>query len=87
MPARKTCSRSRGIGEDTAEAISEWEKHIDLAAELKRIADFGCRVVIQSDAEYPDSLREIYDPANRALRKGRADSRRTKTRLRWSARE
>jgi DNA processing protein len=52
----------RGIGEDTAEAIARWEQTTDLAAELKRIADFGCRVVIQADPEYPEHLREIYDP-------------------------
>lgn len=52
----------RGIGDDTAEAIANWEKSVDLAGELKRIADFGCRVVVQSDEEYPASLREIYDP-------------------------
>jgi len=52
----------RGIGEDTADAIADWEKAVDLAGELKRIADFGCRVVIQSDEEYPAMLREIYDP-------------------------
>jgi DNA processing protein len=52
----------RGIGDDTAEAIAGWEKSIDLAGEMKRIADSGCRVVIQSDDEYPPSLKEIYDP-------------------------
>ena len=52
----------RGIGEDTAEAISAWEKHVDLAAELKRCADFGCRAIHQADPEYPACLREIYDP-------------------------
>lgn len=52
----------RGIGEDTAEAIANWEQSVDLAGELKRIADFGCRVLIQSDADYPAMLREIYDP-------------------------
>jgi DNA processing protein len=52
----------RGIGEDTAAAIAAWEKAVDLAGELKRIADFGCRIVIQADEEYPASLREIYDP-------------------------
>ncbi|MCW5554389.1 MAG: DNA-processing protein DprA [Verrucomicrobiae bacterium] len=52
----------RGVGDDTAEAIANWEKSVDLAGELKRIADFGCRVVIPSDEEYPASLREIYDP-------------------------
>src|SRR5262249_42709874 len=52
----------RGIGDDTAEAIANWEKSTDLGGELKRISDFGCRVVIQSEEEYPASLREIYDP-------------------------
>jgi DNA processing protein len=52
----------QGIGEDTAEAIAGWEKTIDLGAELKRIADFGCRIVIQADEEYPALLRQIYDP-------------------------
>jgi DNA processing protein len=52
----------RGIGEETAEAISSWEKSIDLAGELKRIAEFGCHVLTQADADYPESLREIYDP-------------------------
>ncbi len=66
-PAILTASRTqllqvRGIGDDTAGAIAGWEQTIDLAGELKRIADSGCRVIIQSDEEYPASLREIYDP-------------------------
>ncbi len=54
--------RVRGIGEETAEAIANWEKTVDLAGELKRIQEFGCHVLIQSDADYPESLRQIYDP-------------------------
>jgi DNA processing protein len=54
--------QARGIGEDTANAIAGWETNIDLAGELKRISDFNCRAVIQSDPEYPDMLRQIYDP-------------------------
>src|SRR5205814_6419084 len=38
------------------------EKNIDLAAELKRIADFGCRIITQAEPEYPELLRQIYDP-------------------------
>ncbi len=45
--------RVRNIGEDTAQNISSWEKNIDLAGELKRITDFGCHVLIQSDENYP----------------------------------
>jgi len=60
--SRQQLLQVRGIGEETAEAIAHWEKAVDLAAELKRIADFGCRVVAQDDAEYPELLRQIYDP-------------------------
>jgi DNA processing protein len=52
----------RGIGEDTAEKISGWEKSVDLAGELKRIGEFGCHVLISSDENYPELLRQIYDP-------------------------
>ena len=54
--------RVRNIGDDTAEKISGWENAVDLPGELKRIADFGCHVLIQSDENYPAMLREIYDP-------------------------
>jgi DNA processing protein len=52
----------KGIGDETAESIASWEKTVDLKGELKRIADFGCRIVGQADPEYPELLRQIYDP-------------------------
>jgi DNA processing protein len=52
----------RGIGEDTANAIANWEQNVDLNAELKRVADFGCHILVQSDTDYPELLRQIYDP-------------------------
>jgi len=52
----------KGIGEDTAESISTWEKTVDLKAELKRISDSGCHIVTQAEPEYPELLRHIYDP-------------------------
>ena len=51
-----------GINEVTADAIASWESTVDLAGELKRIADFGCRIVIPEDENYPELLRQIYDP-------------------------
>src|SRR6202012_994961 len=54
--------RVRNIGGDTAENIAGWEKNVDLTGELKRVSDFGCHVLIQSDEDYPAMLREIYDP-------------------------
>src|SRR5712664_2989739 len=60
--SRQQLLQVRGIGEDTADAIANWEKTIDLATELKRITEFGCHIVIQTDPEYPELLRQIYDP-------------------------
>lgn len=69
--SRQQLLQVHGIGEDTAEAIVNWEKTLDLAAELKRVADFDCRIVIQTDAEYPELLRQIYDPPILLYVKGR----------------
>lgn len=54
--------RVHGIGEDTAESIANWEKTVQLADELKRCEDFHCHVITQEDEEYPELLRQIYDP-------------------------
>lgn len=60
--SRQQLLQVRGIGAEIAEAIANWEKTVELAAELKRITDFGCHIVTQADPEYPSMLREIYDP-------------------------
>ena len=52
----------RNIGDETADAIAGWEKSVDLAGELKRIQVSGCHVLVQSDPDYPEMLRQIYDP-------------------------
>jgi DNA processing protein len=51
-----------GIGPELSEAIATWEKNVDLAGELKRIEQSGCKIVLQSDENYPPLLRQIYDP-------------------------
>lgn len=51
-----------GIGPETAEAIAGWEKTVDLASELRRINEYGCHILTQADAAYPELLRQIYDP-------------------------
>jgi len=61
----------RGIGEDTADAITNWEKTASLSAEMKRIAEFGCHIVTQADADYPELLRQIYDPPTVLYVKGK----------------
>src|ERR1041385_2334816 len=65
----------RGIGQDTAEAIASWEKDVDLATELKRCEEFGCHVVTQEDEDYPELLRQIYDPPIVLYVKGALESK------------
>lgn len=60
--SKRALQQVHGIGEDVADSISNWEGGIDLDGELKRIQEFGCRVISQEDEEYPESLRQIYDP-------------------------
>ena len=60
--SRSDLLRVRNVGEETADAIAGWEKSIGLAGELRRIQEFGCHVLIQSDPDYPEMLRQIYDP-------------------------
>jgi DNA processing protein len=60
--SRHQLMQVHGIGQETADAIANWKKGVDLSAELKRISEFGCRIVIQNDPEYPELLRQIYDP-------------------------
>lgn len=49
-------------GRDLAEAISSWEKTVDLEGELKRIAAFGAKVLTAESPVYPRLLREIHNP-------------------------
>ncbi|MEP6672470.1 MAG: DNA-processing protein DprA [Chthoniobacter sp.] len=51
-----------GVGQEVAEAIAGWQDKVDLSAELKRISDFGAKVIIQESPEYPRMLREISNP-------------------------
>ncbi len=60
--SRHQLTQVRGIGEDIASSIYDWEKNVDLAGELKRIEQYNCHIVIGSDETYPELLRQIYDP-------------------------
>jgi DNA processing protein len=73
--SRSQLTRVRGIGDDTAEAISNWEKNIDLSGELKRIEEFGCHILTQADENYPELLKQIYDPPVVLYVKGELNSK------------
>lgn len=51
-----------GIGNETAEIIRGWEDRIDLARELAEVEKRGLTVLTQADADYPEALRQCYDP-------------------------
>ena len=67
--------RIHGIGEDTAESISSWEKNVQLSDELKRVEEFHCHIVTQEDERYPELLRQIYDPPIVLYVKGMLDGK------------
>jgi DNA processing protein len=63
LSARGTELRAvEGIGPDVVDQIKNWESIVDLAAELKRISEFGATVITQESPTYPKSLREIHAP-------------------------
>jgi DNA processing protein len=62
---RATVSELRrvdGVGPEVAEGIAGWESQIDLAGELRRIEEFGAKVLTRESSEYPRDLQEIYNP-------------------------
>jgi len=60
--SREQIQQVHGFGPELSEAIVSWEKTVDLAAEIKRIEQSACKIVIQSDENYPPLLKQIYDP-------------------------
>src|ERR1700719_3670236 len=63
LAAKRTELRKvEGIGNEVADQISNWESTVDLAAELKRIREFGAAVITHESPSYPRSLREIHAP-------------------------
>jgi len=65
----------RGVGGENAEAIANWEHSVDLGGELKRIEEFGCHILTQTDEDYPELLRQIYDPPIVLYVKGRLSAK------------
>jgi DNA processing protein len=51
-----------GLPNPAIEAILAWESENDLSGELRRISEYGARILTSEDPVYPRLLREIYDP-------------------------
>lgn len=59
---REALMRLQGIGPDTAEIIIRWQDHADPDAEIREAAQRGIRILTREDHEYPEPLRQAYDP-------------------------
>jgi DNA processing protein len=62
LAAREDLRRIEGIGPEVAENIINWDSLVDLPSELKRIEEFGVKVLTQNCPGYPPELREIHAP-------------------------
>lgn len=60
-----------GIGEEMASLIQDWENHIDLEEEKRRMEDHGIVALTIEEDGYPPALREIHDPPFLLYMKGR----------------
>ena len=58
-----------GVGPKLSRRIALARREIDVEDELRVCAEHGIRVVLESDAEYPERLRHIPDPPG-AVRDG-----------------
>ncbi|MBX7158427.1 MAG: DNA-processing protein DprA [Verrucomicrobiae bacterium] len=67
--------RVEGIGRELAETISHWENKVDLAHELNQIKKLGVTLVTLADADYPENLRNLYDPPLVLYVKGRFEAK------------
>lgn len=59
---RDQLSAVEGIGPEVAQQICNWESLVDLSEELRRIREFGAKVITTESPEYPRPLRQIHAP-------------------------
>ncbi len=70
---RKTFEAVQGVTSQIVAMLQEWPKHFNLKREEDRLASSGATFVSNRSAEYPELLREIYDPPIGLYRKGSYD--------------
>jgi DNA processing protein len=55
-------TQAQGVGPETAQIITNWQNQIDLTNELREAESRDIQIITQDDADYPSSLRKMYDP-------------------------
>ncbi len=58
----KTLMTAEGVGAEVATKITAQRAHVDPSDEESKAKRIGARIVTREDAEYPESLKAIYDP-------------------------
>ncbi len=54
--------RANGIGGETAEILHRWQDHADPVAEIREASERGITILTGEDPDFPQPLREAYDP-------------------------
>lgn len=54
--------KAEGIGAEVARGILNQREQVDVAAEIARARQHEARIVTQEDPDYPEPLKQIYDP-------------------------
>jgi DNA processing protein len=54
--------RVDGISEKTAQSIVKWREYVNIDDEFAKVQKAGLHIVTLLDEEYPNNLKEIYDP-------------------------
>jgi DNA processing protein len=54
--------RVRGIDKKISDSIVHWQQHVAVEDELKMAEEGGARILTFLDEEYPENLKQIYDP-------------------------
>ena len=52
----------QGIGKVAAQTLSDWQRHFDLEKEEAALQAKGTRFITQACSDFPEMLRETYDP-------------------------
>lgn len=52
----------KGIGENLAISVANWQQNIDLAAEITQAERSGVKIYTIEDGDYPECLRQLTDP-------------------------
>ncbi len=55
-------ARVKGVGRKVADTLANWPAHFDLKREERNMAKHGTAFVTWTDGDYPELLKETYDP-------------------------